>query len=124
MAAPNILAATSIYGRTQTTSLTTTSATEILSNTDASGKVFKVNSIIVANTDGTNSADISVAYYTEDNLGGTPTELIQAKAVDANTNYVVLDKNTSLYLEENRSLGATASAGGDLKVTVSYEEIS
>ena len=123
MAAPNIIAATSIYGRSATTSLTTASATEILSNTDASGVVFKVNMIVVANVDGTNPADITVAYYSEDNLGGTPTEIIQLKTIGANENLVIIDKNTALYLEENRSIGATASTGGDLKVIVSYEEI-
>ena len=124
MAAPNILAASAIYGKSATTYLTTTSPTEVLSNTDASGKVFKVNSMIVANVDGSNSADITVAYYSEDNLGGTPTDIIQAKAVGPKENYVVFDKNTAIYLEENRSIGATASAGGDLKIIVSYEEIS
>lgn len=123
MAAPNIIAATSIYGRSATTYLTTASATEILSNTDASGVVFKVNMIVVANVDGSSAADITVAYYSEDNLGGTPTEIIQAKSIGANENLVIIDKNTALYLEENRSIGATASAGGDLKVIVSYEEI-
>ena len=123
MAAPNIIAATSIYGRSATTYLTTASATEILSNTDASGVVFKVNTIIVANVDGSSAADITVAYYSEDNLGGTPTEIIQLKTIGANENLVIIDKNTALYLEENRSIGATASAGGDLKVIVSYEEI-
>jgi hypothetical protein len=123
MAAPNLIAATSIYGRSATTNLTTTSATEVLSNTDASGVVFKVNTLIVANVDGSNSADITIAYYSEDNLGGTPTDIIQAKAVGANENLVVIDKNIPIYLEENRSIGATASAGGDLKVIVSYEEI-
>ena len=48
MAAPNIIAATSIYGRSATTYLTTASATEVLSNTDASGVVFKVNTIMMA----------------------------------------------------------------------------
>jgi outer membrane protein W len=123
MAAPNIIAATSIYGRSATTYLTTASATEVLSNTDASGVVFKVNTIIVANVDGSSAADITVAYYSEDNLGGTPTEIIQLKTIGANENLVIIDKNTALYLEENRSIGATASAGGDLKVIVSYEEI-
>ena len=123
MAAPNIIAATSIYGRSATTYLTTASATEVLSNTDASGVVFKVNTIIVANVDGSSAADITVAYYSEDNLGGTPTEIIQLKTIGANENLVIIDKNTALYLEENRSIGATASTGGDLKVIVSYEEI-
>lgn len=124
MAAPNIIAATSVLGKTATVDLTTTSATEVLSNADSSGKVFKVNTLIVANVDGTNAADITVSYYSEDNIGGTATEIIQSKSVAAETNLVVIDKDIPIYLEENRSLGATASAGSDLKVIVSYEEIS
>ena len=123
MAAPNLLAASSIYGRTATTNLATTSATEVLSNTDASGKVFKVNTLIVANVDGTNAADITIAYYSEDNIGGTPTSIIQSATVAAKQNLVIISKDTSIYLEENRSIGATASAGGDLQVVASYEEI-
>lgn len=123
MAAPNMIAASSVYGRTAAINLSTASATEVLSNTDASGVVFKVNTLIVANVDGSNAADITIALYSEDNLGGTPTEIIQAATVAANENLVVISKNTPLYLEENRSIGATASAGGDLKVIASYEEI-
>jgi len=37
---------------------------------------------------------------------------------------VVLDKNTALYLEEDRSITATAGTASDLEVIVSYEEIS
>lgn len=124
MAAPNIIAATSVLGKTATVDLTTTSATEVLSNADSSGKVFKVNTLIVANVDGTNAADITVSYYSEDNIGGTATEIIQSKSVAAETNLVVINKDTPIYLEENRSLGAAASASSDLKVIVSYEEIS
>jgi hypothetical protein len=43
--------------------------------------------------------------------------------VAADTTLVVLDKASSIYLEEDTSLVATASAGGDLDVIVSYEEI-
>lgn len=124
MAAPNIIAATSVFGKSATVSLTTTSATEVLSNADASGKVFKVNTLIVSNVDGTDASDITVSYYSEDNIGGTATEIIQLKSVAAKTNLIVLDKNTSIYLEENRSIGATASSASDLKVIVSYEEIA
>tara|TARA_R110000868_G_scaffold4647_5_gene28901 strand:+ start:1458 stop:1832 length:375 start_codon:yes stop_codon:yes gene_type:complete len=123
MAAPNIIAASSVYGRTASTNLITTSATEVLSNTDASGVVFKVNTLIVANVDGSNAADITISMYSEDNLGGTPSEIIQSATINAKQNLVVISKNTPIYLEENRSIGATASAGNDLKVTVSYEEI-
>ena len=124
MAAPNMLSASTITGKTATVSLTTTSATEVLSNADASGKVFKVNMLVVSNVDGTDPADITVSYYSEDNIGGTATEIIQQSTVSANENLTVLDKNICIYLEENRSIGATASAADDLKIIVSYEEIS
>ena len=44
--------------------------------------------------------------------------------VTADSTLVVLDKTTSLYLEEDKSIVVTFSAGGDLEVTCSYEEIS
>lgn len=123
MAAPNLIAASSIYGRTATVNLATTSATEVLSNTAASGKVFKVNTLIVSNIDGTNAADITIAVYSEDNIGGTPINIVQSKSVAAKNNLVVISRDTPIYLEEDRSIGATASAGGDLQVVASYEEI-
>jgi len=74
--------------------------------------------------DGTNAADITVSYYSEDDIGGTATQIVSTVSVSADTTLVVIDKNTSIYLEEDRSIGATASAANDLKVVVSYEEIS
>jgi hypothetical protein len=49
---------------------------------------------------------------------------VSTVSVPADASLVVIDKNTSIYLEEDRSLGATAGAANDLKVIVSYEEIS
>ena len=109
MAAPNIVNITSMIGKTDTTSLTTTSATSILNNPASSNKVFRVTSVRVANVDGTDSADITVTYYTEDDIGGTAINMIQGKAVAANTNLDVITTDTPLYLEEDKSLGATAS---------------
>lgn len=124
MAAPNIVNVTTITGKTDQVNLTTTNATAVVSNTAASGKVFKVNSLVVANVDGANAADITVSVYSEDDIGGTATELVSTVSVPADSSLVVIDKNTSLYLEEDMSIGATASAANDLKVIVSYEEIS
>ena len=124
MAAPNIVNVATITAKTDQVSLTTTSATAVVSNTAASGKVFKVNSLVVANVDGANAADITVSVYSEDDIGGTATELVSTVSVPADSSLVVIDKNTSLYLEEDMSIGATASAANDLKVVVSYEEIS
>jgi hypothetical protein len=123
MAAPNIVGVTTITGKTAAFSLSDTSATTILSNAASSNYVYKVNSIIVANDDGTNSADITVTYNDAAAGGGTAYHLAKTVAVAADTTLVVLDKASSIYLEEDTSLVATASAGGDLDVIVSYEEI-
>lgn len=120
----NILTASSVTGKTATVALSTTSATEVLSNALGSGNVFKINTLIVSNVDGTNAADVTISYYNEDNIGGTATEIVQLATVAAKQNLVVISRDTGIYLEENRSIGATASASDDLKVIVSYEEIS
>jgi hypothetical protein len=71
MANPNIVNVTTIYGNTSSVSLTTTSATSLVSNAASSGKVFKINSIVAANVDGTTAADISINVYSAAALGGT-----------------------------------------------------
>jgi hypothetical protein len=124
MAAPNIVNVTTITGKTDQVDLTTTSATAVVSNAASSGKVFKINALTVSNVDGTSAADITVAVYSEDDIGGTATELVSTVSVPADATLVVIDKNTALYLEEDMSIGATAGTANDLKVVVSYEEIS
>lgn len=124
MAAPNIVNVTTITGKSAVVDLTTTSATAVVSNAAASGKVFKINSLVVSNVDGTNAADITISYYSEDDIGGTATQIVSTVSVPADASLIVIDKNTSIYLEEDRSIGATAGSANDLKVVVSYEEIS
>lgn len=124
MAAPNIVGVTTITGKTTYQNLNTTNATVLLSNAASSGKVFKVNSIIVANDDGASSADITVSINDAAAGGGTAFKLAHTVAVTADSTLVVLDKASSIYLEENTSLVVTASAANDLDVVCSYEEIS
>jgi hypothetical protein len=124
MAAPNIVNVTTITGKANVVSLTDTNATAVVSNAASSGKVFKINSLVVSNVDGTDAADITISYYSEDDIGGTATEIVSTVSVPADASLVVIDKNTSIYLEEDKSIGATAGAANDLKVIVSYEEIS
>jgi hypothetical protein len=124
VANPNIVNVTSIYGKSAVVDLTTTNATLVVENTAASGKVLKINSLIISNVDGTNAADITVSLYSEDNIGGTASQIVSTVSVPADSSLVVIDKNTSIYLEEDKSIGATAGSASDLKVVVSYEEIS
>ena len=124
MANPNIVNVAAIYGENSSTSLTTTSATSIVSNAASSGKVYKINMIMVANVDGTNAADITINKYSAAALGGTAFPIASTISVPADATLIVVDKTTAIYLKENESIGATAGTASDLVVTASWEEIN
>jgi hypothetical protein len=127
VANPNIVNVTNILGNTSTNLISSTAdpfATALANNAASSGKVYKINSIIVANVNGSAAADITIKIFSEDDLGGTGTAIASTISVPADASLVVIDKTTSFYLLEDKSLGATASAANDLVVTVSWEEIN
>ena len=59
MAAPNIVAVSTIRGKSNVANLTTTSSS-IVVNPVNSGQVFKINTIMISNIDGTNAGNVSV----------------------------------------------------------------
>ena len=124
MAAPNIVNIATMLGKVVTADLTTTSATSVLSNAASSGKVFKVNSLTVANIDTANAVNVTVNHYSAAALGGTATPIASTISIPANSTLILIDKTTMIYLEENMSIGATASTASKLKVVCSYEDIS
>jgi len=124
MAAPNIVNVATITGKSATVALTTTSQTTLLSNAASSNAVYKVNMIQVANVDGTNACDVTIDLHSAASGDGTAYSLVATVSVPADASLIVLDKSTALYLEEDRSLTATAGTASDLEVIVSYEEIS
>lgn len=124
MAAPNLLSPTTITGKTTFVALTTTSATSVLSNAASSNKVLKVNSIVVSNVDGTNSAAITLSVYSAAALAGTAYRIASTITVPADASIVLVDKTNPIYLEENMSIGAAASVANDLEIVCSYEDIS
>lgn len=124
MAAPNIVNVSAIYGKVVTADLTSTSAISVLSNAASSGKVFKVDSLVVANTDTSNAVTVTVNHYSAAALGGTATPIASTITIPANSSLIVIDKTTMIYLEENMSIGATAGTSSKLKVVCSYEDIS
>ena len=124
MANPNLINVSAVYGNNSTTSLTTTNATSIINNAASSGKVYKVNSIVVSNVDGTSAADITINIYSQDDLGGTAYAIASTISVPADASLIVTDKTTSFYLKEDQSVGATAGTASDLVVTASWEELN
>lgn len=121
MAAPNIVNVSSIFGKTVGAALSTTSAS-IVTNTVSSNKVFKINSVYVANVDGIVAADVTVTWY--DSGSATSYSLAKTVAVPPDATIIVVDKNSQIYLEEGDNISAFASAAGDLEIIISYEEIS
>ena len=131
MANPNIVNVTTIYGKTTYLTPGGTTAVVLLPNAAASGKVFKINQIVVANVDGTNAVDCTVSLYTNGGVaqgsapsGGTAYALASTVSVPADASLIVLDKSTGLYLEEDRSIVVTSGTASKLTFTVSYEEIN
>ena len=120
---PNIVNVTVINGNTSTTSLTTTSATSLVSNAAASSKVYKIDSIVVANTSAS-AANITINVYSAAALGGTAFPIASTISVPAYASLIVTDKTTSFYLLEDKSIGATAGTSTALVVTASWEEIT
>lgn len=119
MAAPNLKNPTTITGRTARYAVTTSLAAA-LSNSAASGKALKINSIFCANVDGVNIADISVSIYD----GTTDRYIAKTISVPADATQVLSTKETYFYLEEGDSIRALASAVSDLELIIGYEEIS
>lgn len=119
MAAPNIVNVSSIYGKTMGAALGTTTTTDIL--TCPADKVLKINSIIVANVDGTSVAEATVYFY--DDSAATRYALASTISIAADSTLVVLSKDFPIYLEESDQIEAGASATGDLEIIISYEEL-
>jgi hypothetical protein len=127
MANPNIVNVTTILGNTSSLLISSTAdpfATALVNNPAASGKVYKINSIVAANVDGTAAADITIKIFSQDDLGGTGTAIASTISVPPDASLIVTDKTTSFYLLEDRSIGATASVANDFVVTCSWEEIN
>ena len=127
MANPNIVSVTSIIGESQGFELGTTLTTELI--TVASNKLVKINRISVANIDGTNAADVTVAVdkatrtsaATGSSVSGATFKIASTVSVPADAVLVLLD--TPIYLEEGDKLEGGASVASDLTLFVSYEVI-
>ena len=100
MAAPNIVNVATITAKTVGAALTTTLTTDILANAASSGKVFKVNTIMIANIDGANAVNVDVDWYD----GTNAYKIAKTIQVPPDETLVLTDKNTTIYLEEGHKI--------------------
>lgn len=117
MSNPNLAAAGNIYAKTDVLAATTT-PTAITTNSAASGKVFKVNMLTLANKTNAN-VDATVDLY----RSSTAYKLVHAVSVPSGATLVVLAKENPMYLNEGDALRVTASANSALDAISSYEEL-
>lgn len=119
MANPNLATAGNIYGKTDVLDVTTT-ATAITSNASSSGKVLKVNALVVSNVNGSANVDVNVDLY----RSSTAYFVAKTVSVPADSSIVILGKENPIYLAEGDSLRVTASSNSYAHAICSYEELS
>lgn len=117
MAAPNIVSVSTLSAQTAVQQVSTT-ATAIVTNSAASGRVIKINALYVSNVDGTNNADVNVSVQ----RNSTDYHIAKTVVVPADATLDVISK--ALYLEEGDALRLTASANSDLEAVCSFEQLS
>lgn len=130
MANPNIVNVTTIYGTTTYYTPTGTTAVVLLPNAASSGKVFKINQIVAANTTAT-ACNATVSIYSNGAVaqgsapsGGTAYPVVNAVSVPGNASLICVDKSTAIYLMEGTSISVTSATGSSLTFSISYEDIS
>lgn len=127
MAAPNIVAVTSIVPHTVSITPANTSQNALVT-APSSGSSHKINQIVVANIDGTSAVNATVELRLAD--GTTYRAIGSTISVPANASLIMLDKTTMLYLldtsvsGEASTLWATSATASKLTFTVSYETIT
>ena len=124
MANPNIATATSVLANNAQVSLTATTATQLITNAASSGKVYLVDSIIVANVDGTNACDVTVTRFQSATNTGTAFPIASTITVPADASIIIVGKDNPINLTEDESIYVTASVANDLVVDANWKELS
>jgi hypothetical protein len=129
MAAPDIVNVTSILGKTAYDTDISNVSSAILTNATGSNKVLKVNTLIIANIDGANAADITVTLCAAD-----ANFQIEAGTDGGSSGNIVLDgtdgsstdENSAILLQETvlSSLASTISVPNDSTLVVLSKDTS
>jgi len=122
MANPNINNATTVLANNNQLSLTTTSASQLITNAASSNKLFLIDSIIIANITAS-AVNITVTLFQSATNTGTAFELMPSISVPANSS-ITIGKNDGLNLLENESIYVSCSTANAVKVNVFWKEYS
>ena len=117
MATPNIVNVATINAKNAAGAITTSRASAVDVPAE---KVAKINTILIANIDGTNAADVTIEVSIDN--GSNYVAIAKTISVPADATLSCLEN--PIYLDETDILAVTASAASDLTYFVSYEEIT
>jgi len=123
MANPNIVNVATINANNSYANLVSNTMTSLVSNPASSGKVFKINTLILTNKDGSNANTVTVNLFSAAALGGVGYPIANAISIPSASVLTLIDKGTSIYLLENQSIGANG-VGNSITAITSWEEIS
>ena len=136
MAAPNIVSVATITGVTTAIAGVSTEniqesnkwvgVTTVVVNAASSGKVIKINTLSCAAIGDTTGATVYIYDTAGTHLSaGATVSVGTTVTVPVNSIISIIDKNNSIYLEENKQIGIIGqSNAGHLDVVCAYEEIS
>lgn len=119
MANPNIVSVQRILANTVTGNFAA-SNTVFVTNPASSGAVYKINSILITNVDGVTASNADLIIS---NPVGSNTLILNQVNVPIQQTLVAIDKNSSIYLQENSTIGGQATEADDLSYTISFEQI-
>ena len=117
MATPNIVNVATINAKNATGAITTSRASAVDVPAE---KIAKINTILIANIDGSNAADVTIEVSVDN--GSSYVAIASTISVPADATLSFLEN--PIYLDETDILAVTASANSDLTYFVSYEEIT
>ncbi len=104
--------------------VTGATGTVVVNNAAASGKAIQIVSLYAANVDGSAAVDVTVKMHDQDDGAGNGTAIASTVSVPADATVIIVDKNSQLWLEEDRSIVVTPSASNDIEIVCSYLELS
>jgi hypothetical protein len=121
----NIVGPTNITPKTtMLRGVTGATGTVVVNNAAASGKAIQIVSLYAANVDGSSAVDVTVKMHDQDDGAGNGTAIASTVSVPADATVIIVDKNSQLWLEEDRSIVVTPSASNDIEIVCSYLELS
>jgi hypothetical protein len=121
----NIVGPTNITPKTtMLRGVTGATGTVVVNNAAASGKAIQIVSLYAANVDGSSAVDVTVKVHDQDDGAGNGTAIASTVSVPADATVIIVDKNSQLWLEEDRSIVVTPSASNDIEIVCSYLELS